>query len=56
MNLASSGDGEFCDNCGEPTTPLAGDSITNTCETCGKPVNQEDSPEWGIGHDDEYKF
>lgn len=33
------GDGEFCDNCGDPTTPLEGDSLTNTCETCGWPVD-----------------
>lgn len=37
--------GEFCDHCGEPADPLPGDTMTNTCENCGWPLDGEDTHE-----------
>jgi DNA-directed RNA polymerase subunit RPC12/RpoP len=44
---------EFCQNCGTPNDHLEGDSLTNTCEECGHPIDMSpDEPE----HDDPYAF
>lgn len=33
---------DFCQNCGTPNDILEGDSMTNTCEECGHPIEMSD--------------